>query len=222
MIMTVRGLQHIFQQLEKDHQPTMLEQLRDHTPFQMLVATLLSARTKDASLIPIVKDLFREFPGPRELAKIPLPVLEKKLYAVGFFRVKAKNVKLLCRIILEKYDGTIPETFDELVLLPGVGRKTANCVLANAFQKPAIGVDTHVHRISNRLGWVATKSPEETELALIKIIPRKLWSRTNNLLVDHGQRVCFPRNPNCQGCQISMFCEFGQGVLEEKNNGKRR
>ncbi|MFH1275585.1 MAG: endonuclease III [Candidatus Woesearchaeota archaeon] len=210
------NIKKVFSILETTHQLTMLEILKDYTPFQQLVATLLSARTKDSRLIPIVKDLFKDYPSPRDLAKINIYELEKRLFQVGFYRVKSSNVKKLSKIILEKYDlknqGKIPDNLNELISLPGVGRKTANCILANAFKIPAIGVDTHVHRISNRLGWVKTNTPEETELSLMKIIPKPLWIKVNNLLVNHGQRICNPINPKCGECKIRKYCQYGNSL----------
>jgi endonuclease III len=201
--------------LAQDHQPTMLEQLSTYTPFQMLVMTLLSARTKDSTVIPLVKKLFGRYPNPEDFIRMPLENLEKLLYRVGFYRVKAKHVKELSRIIVERYHGKIPETRNELTSLPGVGRKTANCVLAYTFGKPAIAVDIHVHRISNRLGWVTTKTSEETELLLMKLVPKADWIKVNSFFVDHGQRVCLPRNPQCFSCKIVRFCKHGKLVTKK-------
>jgi len=196
--------------LEKTHQPTMLEMLKDYTPFQRLVATLLSARTKDVTVIPVVKDLFQKYPGPKEILKLSDAELEKKLYRIGFYKVKTKHVKELCRILLEKFDGKVPDTLEEMTTLPGVGRKTANCMLSYVFNKPAIAVDVHVHRISNRLGWISTKTPEESEERLMAIVPRDSWNKVNMLLVDHGQRICLPINPKCKECPVLKYCEFGK------------
>ena len=198
----------VFSILEKYHQPTMLELLGDYTPFQMLVMTLLSARTKDSLVIPLVKRLFAKYPNPENFVTMPIKDLEAWLYGVGFYRVKTKHVKELSKIIVEKYHGKIPETLEELTALPGVGRKTANCVLAYTFGKPAIAVDIHVHRISNRLGWVDTKTSEETEMELMKLVPKNHWNDVNKLLVDHGQRVCLPRTPLCKNCSVTKYCAY--------------
>lgn len=200
----------VFSLLSPLHQPTMLEQLKEYTPFQLLIATLLSSRTKDSTTIPIVKRLFQKYPTPQYFMEANLKKLEKELYGIGFYKVKARHVQELSRIILEKYNNTIPNTFEELTSLPGVGRKTANCVLNYAFGKPAIGVDVHVHRISNRLGWVKVDTPEETEEALKEIIPRELWTKVNMLFVDHGQRICQPRKPKCGICPVRKYCEHGR------------
>ena len=200
----------VFSLLEKTHTLTMLEELKHYTPFQMLIMTLLSSRTKDSTTIPIVKRLFAKYPGPEDFIKMDVQGLEKELYGIGFYKVKARNVKRSSKIILEKYNLTIPDNFDGLVSLPGVGRKTANCVLAYTFKKPAIAVDVHVHRISNRLGWVKTAHPEETEEALKKVIPKTLWIDVNRLLVGHGQSICVPINHKCNLCTIKKYCDYGK------------
>jgi|SRR3989344_6111738 len=200
----------VFSLLEKDHPLTMLEELGHYTPFQMLVMTLLSSRTRDSTTIPIVKKMFAKYPNPEHFVKMDLKELEEWLYGVGFYKVKAQNVKKLSGIILEEFHGKVPDTFEELTSLPGVGRKTANCVLAYTFKKPAIAVDIHVHRISNRLGWVKTKTPDETEEALQKLIPGDLWIEVNRLFVGHGQTICVPINPKCNICPVRKYCEYGR------------
>src|SRR3989338_6099111 len=204
----------VFSLLEKTHPLTMLEELGHYTPFQMLVMTLLSSRTRDSTTIPLVKKLFAVYPDPEDFVKMDLKKLEKLLYGIGFYKVKAGNVKLLSKVILEKYQGKVPDTFEELTSLPGVGRKTANCVLAYTFKKPAIAVDIHVHRISNRLGWVKTVTPEETEEALQKVVPKDLWIEVNRLLVGHGQTICVTINPKCNICLVRKYCDFGRAKLQ--------
>ena len=206
-MVSTSDLKKIFSLLEKDHPLTMLEELGNYTPFQMLVMILLSSRTRDSITIPIVKRLFAEYPGPEDFVKMNRKELEKRLYGIGFYKVKTQNVKKLSKIILDNYGGKIPDTFEELISLPGVGRKTANCVLAYTFKKPAIAVDIHVHRVSNRIGWVKTKTPEETEEALKKIIPTDLWIEVNRLFVGHGQTICVPINPKCNICAIEPYCQ---------------
>ena len=203
-------IKKVFSLLEQDHQLTMLEDLRDYTAFHQLIATLLSSRTRDTTTIPLVKKLFQQYPAPEDFIALDTKVLQKELYGIGFYRVKAKQVKEVSKIIVEKYHGKVPETFAELTSLPGVGRKTANCVLAYAFHQPAIAVDVHVHRISNRLGWVKTTTPEETEEALKKLVPRELWIWVNKLFVNHGQRICLSRNPKCLVCPVRKYCEYGK------------
>ncbi len=200
----------ILDTLEKTHPLTMLEELAHYTPFQRLVMTLLSARSKDSTTIPIVKELFAQYPTPEDYVSMDLRKLEKLIYGVGFFRVKAKNVKKLSKIIIEKHNGIVPDTLQELTALPGVGRKTANCVLAYVFKKPAIAVDIHVHRISNRLGWVSTRTPEKTEFALMEVVPQDRWIDINRLLVGHGQTLCLPRKPHCAICPVQEWCKYGK------------
>ncbi len=194
----------VFSILEQSHQPTMLELLNNYTPFQQLIATLLSSRTKDTTTIPIVKKLFTNYTSPKDF----LNLKEKELYGIGFYKVKTNNIHKLSKIIINDYNSKVPDSFEQLTSLPGVGRKTANCILSYTFHQPAIAVDVHVHRISNRLGWVKTEIPEETEEALKKLIPKSDWSKVNQLFVNHGQKVCFPRNPDCKQCQLRPYCNF--------------
>ena len=207
-MININDINTVFSTLEKYHNPTMLEDLRDFTPFQQLAATLLSSRTKDSTTIPIVKKLFAKYPAPGDFINISDEELEQLLFGIGFYKVKTKNIKKLSRILIEKFNNQVPDTFEQLTSLPGVGRKTANCVLAYTFNKPAIAVDIHVHRISNRLGWVKTITPEETEEELKKLVPKELWIKVNELFVDHGQRVCQPIKPKCNQCSIKEYCGF--------------
>src|SRR3989344_3200952 len=203
-------IKRIFRTLEKVHQPTMLELLGNYKPFQLLVMTSLSARSKDSTLIPIVKEMFAKYPNPEDFVKINIKELEKIIFKIGFYRTKSKHIKELSKIIISQYHGKIPEAFEDLISLPGVGRKTANCILNYAFRKPAIAVDVHVHRISNRLGWIKTKTPEETEEALKKIVPKEEWINVNKLLVGHGQTICSPIKPNCPKCSINSYCDYNR------------
>lgn len=207
---SIPEIKTVFSLLEKDHPLTMLEELGHYTPFQMLVMTMLSSRTKDSTTIPIVKRLFAKYPNPENFVKMDTKELEEWLYGIGFYKVKTQHVKKLSKVILEQYKGKVPDTFEQLTALPGVGRKTANCVLAYTFKKPAIAVDIHVHRISNRLGWVKTTAPEETEEALKKSVPKGLWIEVNRLLVGHGQTICVPINPKCDVCPILQYCAYGR------------
>ena len=204
----MQNYKKVFSILEKDHKETMLEQFSHYSKFQMLIATMLSARTKDTTTIPIVVKMFKKWKSPEDFVKVPLDKLEKELYGIGFYKVKAKNIKELSEQLLEEFNGKVPEDLEGMVTLPGVGRKTANCMLNYAFNVSAIAVDTHVHKISNRLGWIKTSSPEESEIELMKVLPKELWSKVNMLLVDHGQNVCFPLRPNCKECKISKYCKF--------------
>ena len=205
----------IFSLLQQDHQPTMLEQFRHYSAFQQLIATLASARTKDSTTIPLMVKLFQQHSTPQDFINLPLAQLEQSLYGIGFYKVKAKHIQQLSKILITRYNCKVPSTFEELTSLPGVGRKTANCILAYTFHQPAIAVDIHVHRISNRLGWIKTSTPEETENALQKIIPKTLWSQVNELLVDHGQRVCQPRKPKCGSCKIKDYCIYSSNINKQ-------
>lgn len=182
------------------------EEGNDH--FRILIGTVLSARSRDERTTKIVHDLFLRFRNSRELAEADLEEIKGIIRSIGFYNVKAKRIKDIARIITEDYDGKVPETLESLLQLPGVGRKTANCVLVYGFNKPAIPVDVHVHRISNRLGIVDTKSPEITEIELCKIIDRKNWTRINNTFVKYGQSVCLPRGPKCGQCQLQDSCRY--------------
>ena len=179
---------------------------RTRDPFQTLVSTILSLRTKDEVTAAATERLLKRVKKPEDLLKIPDEELEKIIYPVGFYRNKAKTLKKIAKILIEKYNGKVPDTLEELLKLPGVGRKTANLVLSESFGKDAICVDTHVHRISNRWGIVNTKTPEETEYALMKVLPRKWWKKYNSILVAFGQTICKPVGPKCNICPIRVYC----------------
>ena len=176
-------------------------------PFQILIATILSARTQDATTHAASTRLFQRARTPRTMAKLSVRDIEKLIYPVSFYRNKARHVKACCRMLVARFDGLVPSTMEELVMLPGVGRKTANLVMILGFKSlQNICVDTHVHRISNRLGWVKTRLPEETEQALYRATDRRWWSRINLYLVTWGQHVCRPVYPRCGDCVISAEC----------------
>jgi len=176
--------------------------------FSILIGTILSARTKDETTTKAVKMLFSKYKTPKDLANAKVKDIEKIIRSIGFYHVKSKRIIEVSKIIDSKYNGIVPDSLDELIQLPGVGRKTANCVLVYAFDKPAIPVDIHVHRISNRLGLVNTKSPEETELELMKKIPKKYWIKINDTFVMYGQNICKPINPMCNVCKIKKNCKY--------------
>jgi len=180
------------------------ERFTRENPFTILVFTMLSARTKDETTLKAVERLFGKAKTPQKIINLSARSLERILYGVGFYRVKAKNLIRASERILEF--GGVPDTLEGLLELPGVGRKTANIVLARAFNKNTIGVDVHVHRISNRLGLVKTKKPEETERALIKAIPKKYLRPLNRSFVAFGQTVCLPRKPLCRICPLNLIC----------------
>jgi len=189
---------------------TALQDLHDAEtgPFSILIGTILSARTKDEATTKAVKALFLKYKNPEELAKAKIKDVEKIIKSIGFYHVKSQRIIEVAKIIDKKYKGTVPDDLDTLVQLPGVGRKTANCVLVYAFEKPAIPVDIHVHRISNRLGLVNTKNPEETEQELMKKIQEKYWIDINDTFVMYGQNICKPISPMCDVCKIKRSCKY--------------
>ncbi len=176
-------------------------------PFRVLVSTLLSARTQDQTTHAASLRLFRKARTPRAIARLPIREIERLIYPVSFYREKAKHLKETCRQLVERFDGRVPATLEELITLPGVGRKTANLVLIVAYGSPDnICVDTHVHRIANRLGWVSTRLPEQTEQALYRVVPKRWWPEVNLYLVTWGQNVCRPIGPRCSACVLAAKC----------------
>jgi len=176
-------------------------------PFQILIATLLSARTQDATTHAASTRLFRRARTPRTMAALPVKDVERLIYPVSFYRNKARHVKACCEMLIARFGGHVPSTMEELVELPGVGRKTANLVMILAFKsRQNICVDTHVHRISNRLGWVRTDAPDETEQALYRVTDQRWWPYINLYLVTWGQNVCRPTSPRCGQCAIAAEC----------------
>ncbi|MDD3435531.1 MAG: endonuclease III [Candidatus Gastranaerophilales bacterium] len=176
-------------------------------PFLVLIACILSLRTNDKTTYPATLRMLELGKTPSEFANLDVKKLERAIFPVGFYKNKAKQIIELSRILIEKYNLKVPDTIDELVKFKGVGRKTANLVLAKGFRKPAICVDVHVHRICNRLGYVQTKTPEETEFALRKKLPQEFWIDINTLLVTHGQNTCKPVKPLCENCPIKKYCK---------------
>ncbi len=177
-----------------------------HDPFLVLIGCLLSLRTKDETTEKAMERLMKRARTPAGLLSLPTEEVEKIIYPVGFYKVKSRLIKEISRTIIEKYHNVVPDTLDELLTLKGVGRKTANIVITEAFGSPGIAVDTHVHRISNRLGAVKTRTPDETEMALREILPREYWAVYNRLLVTHGKRTCTPLSPWCGRCPVRAFC----------------
>ena len=190
---------------------TALRDLRDaeiHGPFSILIGTILSARTKDESTAKVSKELFKKYKTAKQLGGAKIKDIEKIIKSIGFYHVKARRIIEVSKIIDSQYKGKVPDNLEKLIELPGVGRKTANCVLVYAYEKPAIPVDIHVHRISNRLGLVHTKNPEETEFELMKKIPKKFWLDINDTFVMYGQNICKPISPICNVCKIKNSCKY--------------
>ncbi|MHA1833279.1 MAG: endonuclease III [Candidatus Baldrarchaeia archaeon] len=175
-------------------------------PFKVLIATILSARTKDEVTIKASRKLFSAADNPQDMLKLGEEKISELIYPVGFYRNKAKNIVQICKELVEKYNGKVPDTMEELLKLKGVGRKTANLVLILGYDKMGICVDTHVHRITNRWGYVKTRTPEETEMELRKKLPKKHWKEINELLVSFGQHICKPVKPQCNTCPVQKLC----------------
>ena len=177
------------------------------TPFMVLISCILSLRTQDKTTDGASKRLFKLARTPKTMLTLPEATIEKTIYPVGFYKNKAKNIKKICDLLLSQHKGQVPDEIDELLKFPGVGRKTANLVITLGYSKPGICVDTHVHRISNRWGYVKTKTPEKTEIALREKLPPKYWIMINDLLVSFGQNLCKPISPRCSQCKIQRFCD---------------
>lgn len=176
------------------------------SPFHILISCVLSLRTQDATTTQASRRLFSLAETPQAMLKVSARTIEKAIYPVGFYRTKAKAIRSICRDLVEKYSGKVPDEIDELLKLQGVGRKTANLVVTLGYRKPGICVDTHVHRISNRWGYVRTKNPKETEFALREKLPKQYWLEYNDLLVTFGQHLCRPISPVCSQCPVEKYC----------------
>jgi len=196
---------------KKPYRLTALKQLQEEElgdPFKILIGTILSSRTRDETTTKVVKTLFKQFKNAKELAEGNLEEVKQIIHSIGFYNVKAKRIIEVSQLIVKRFDGKVPNSIEKLLELPGVGRKTANCVLVYGFNKPTIPVDTHVHRISNRIGLVNTKTPEKTEIELNNIINKKYWLRLNNIFVMYGQNICLPVAPKCELCELKKMCKF--------------
>ncbi len=187
--------------------PTVFDfSYRDSTPFQILISTIISLRTRDPVTFSSSEKLFAAAPDPQSISKLETSAIAQLIYPAGFYKRKAENIKQISEILLEKYEGLVPRDLESLLEFPGVGRKTANLTLGLSYGIPALCVDTHVHRIPNRMGWVETTTPEKTEFALVKILPKKYWIEINELLVAFGQTICTPVSPKCSQCPFKNDC----------------
>ncbi len=180
---------------------------RTKDPYKILISTIISLRTKDEITAEASKRLFDKADKPEKMLKLSEEEIASLIYPAGFYRNKAKIIREVSKVLLDKYGGKVPDSLEELLKLKGVGRKTANLVLSKGYRKPAICVDTHVHRIVNRLGFVKTKTPEETEKELMKKLPKEYWTKINEILVAFGQTICKPVSPLCSKCPVENFCE---------------
>lgn len=177
-------------------------------PFKILIGTILSARSRDENTTKVINKLFAKYGTARQLAAADINDIKQLIHSIGFYNVKAARIKQVAQILVEKFEGQVPSDINHLLELPGVGRKTANCVLVYAFDRPAIPVDVHVHRISNRLGLVETKTPEQTEQELTKLVDKALWTQVNDTFVMYGQNICLPIKPNCKACDLKKRCRY--------------
>lgn len=205
--------------MNKDRQDIILKLLEENyydakpgleytTPFELLVATILSAQCTDVRVNKITAELFKEYNTPEAFANMDRGELERKIYSCGFYRNKSKNIIETSKILIEEYGGEVPASIEELQELPGVGRKTANVVASNAFGIDAIAVDTHVFRVSNRLGLVNAKNVEDTERQLMEVVPKDKWSRAHHWLIQHGRQICAARSPKCDKCFLAGHCKY--------------
>ena len=181
----------------------------DHTSsFELLIATILSAQCTDARVNIVTKDLFKKYLKPEDYLKVPIEELEKDIFSTGFYKAKAKNIRGACQMIIEQYNGNVPNNMEDLTKLPGVGRKTANVILGHCFNIPGIVVDTHVIRISNLLGFVDTTDAYKIEMELMKIINKELWVIFTHYFINHGRNTCIARRPKCNECDVANLCDF--------------
>ncbi|WP_061996314.1 endonuclease III [Clostridium sp. ATCC 25772] len=182
-----------------------------NSPFELLISTILSAQCTDERVNIVTKELYKDYNTPEAILELTEEELGEKIRSCGFYRNKSKNIIGCCKMLLEKYDGKVPSEMEELIKLPGVGRKTANVVMSNAYGKPAIAVDTHVFRLSNRIGIAKGKNVEEVEEKLMKNIPKDMWSDAHHYLIWHGRKICNARKPKCETCPIIQYCEYYNG-----------
>ena len=191
--------------LKKEY-PSAKIALNFNSPFQLLISTILSAQCTDERVNTVTKILFRKYKTPQEFVKISIRELENEIFSTGFYRQKARSIKNCCKVLIEKFDGKIPSDFDELVSLPGVGRKTASVVVGNAFGIPAIAVDTHVKRLSNLMGFIESNNTDRIENRLKELFPEKEWIFLGHYLMNHGRKICIARRPKCLNCIVGNLC----------------
>jgi len=204
---TQKKTKQILDVLQKTH-PDARIYLDFDSPLELLIATILAAQCTDERVNEVTPVLFDRFPSAGDIAGADPNDIEEIVRSTGFFRQKTKSVQKVCAIIAEQYEGKVPDSAEELATLPGVGRKTANVVAANAFGHQAIAVDTHVKRVSNRLGISTQKNPDKIEMDLCKLIPRRRWTRACHLLGTHGRRICAARKPDCENCPVNHLCDY--------------
>ena len=204
----------------EDTYPDAHCELVHESTFELLIATVLSAQTTDKKVNQVTEKMFVKYNTPQAFAKLEQEQLEKEIKEIGLYRNKAKNIIALSKMMIDEYNSNVPGTMEGLIKLPGVGRKTANVVLSNAFGVPAIAVDTHVFRVSNRIGLAKAKDVTGTEDQLMKNIPRERWTKAHHLLIFHGRRTCFARKPNCSECTINAYCKGYEKNMKKENKEK--
>lgn len=178
------------------------------SPFELLVATILSAQCTDARVNIVTEEMFKKYNTPQQFKELSIPDIEEMIKTCGLYKSKAKKIKETSEILVDKFGSEVPDNLEDLITLPGVGRKTAGVVLSNSFGVPAIPVDTHVFRVTNRIGIVKENTPEKTEMALMKAIPKDRWTHSHHLIIFHGRRVCKARKPECDNCMITNYCNY--------------
>ena len=207
--------QKMYRILRKSY-PNVRCELNFSTPLQLLIATVLSAQCTDKRVNMVTANLFKRYSTVDDFAEVDLRELQTLIKSTGFFRAKARNIKGLANVIINDFGGKVPKTLEELVTLPGVGRKTANVVLGHAFQTPGITVDTHFGRLSRRFGWTKEKDPVKVEFAVMELIPRREWTNLSQRMIWHGRRICFARNPACGACPLATNCpSYGIGEIDK-------
>jgi endonuclease-3 len=203
--------------------PQATPALQSETPFQLLIATILSAQCTDDRVNEVTEKLFRKYTKPEDYLKVPNEILEKDIFSTGYYKQKARNIKACCDKLITDYNGEVPADFDELVKLPGVGRKTASVVAGNAFGVPSIAVDTHVIRLSNILGFINSRNQGKIEARLKELFPEEWWVESSHWLQKHGRNTCIARRPKCLECRISDYCPgYNTANFKEKNKGSNK
>ncbi len=200
----------------KEDYPDAKCELNHESPFQLLVATILSAQTTDKKVNEVTETLFKDYPDLDSFLNLSVEELEERIKQIGLYRSKAKNLIMMCNQLKENFNGEVPKTMEEITSLAGAGRKTANVVLSNAFGVPSIAVDTHVFRVSNRLGMADSDNVLEVEKQLQKELPKKEWSLTHHLLIFHGRRCCIARNPKCEICNLTKYCKYYKDIKKKE------
>ncbi len=210
----MKAINEILDKLEKLYPDAHCE-LNHTSAFELLIATILSAQCTDVRVNIVTEKLFEKYNTPEDFAKLSIDEISKEIKSCGLYKSKSEKIKVTAQTLVKEYNGQVPDDLEELTKLPGVGRKTANVVLSNAFGQDAIAVDTHVFRVSNRIGIVDSPTPEKTEFELMKVIPKHRWSHSHHLLIFHGRRMCKARNPECEKCPVKEDCNY-----YEENFGK--